>query len=68
MTVERLRREYYEIDSKRINGQMWWLMESNECGEEEVIATNADKYVYTEESLDYTVEHLEDEYEIYYLD
>ena len=65
-----IKTDYYEIDSKIIDGDLWILYEHNEYGEEvKCIALNLTKgfYVYTFETLDYTVENLENEFEMYSL-
>lgn len=69
MREDTLERNYTVIDSGLFDGIRWWLYEDKELGDEAPsIATNGDKYVYTWEDLTYTVEHLYEEYEIYYLD
>ena len=68
--LHQIETDYYEIDSKIINGDTWVLYEHNEYGEDvKAIAVNLTQrfYTYTFESLYYTVDNLDSEYEIYSL-
>ena len=62
-------KDYHEIDNTLCNGEQWLLFEDDLDGEDApCIAVNLTKkyYVYTEESLRYTVDNL-DEFEMYSL-
>lgn len=61
--------DYYMVDSKIINGDLWALYENYDYGEDvKLIAINLTRsfYVYTFETLGYVYENL-DEYEMYSL-
>lgn len=65
----KIEKDYYEVDSKIINGDLWLLYENYEYGEDvKSIAVNLTSgfYVYTFETLYYVYENL-DEYEMYSL-
>ena len=67
MTLGKIEKDYHVIDSSFINGDMWRLYEHNLYGEDaEGIAVNLTKrvYTYTWESLAYTIENLNNEYEL----
>ena len=69
MTRQEFRENYHKVDTYLQDlgcvEMEWRLHEHNEFGEDvQMIATNGPKYVYTWESLEYTVNHL-DEYEVH---
>lgn len=73
MTWAELRENYtkigeYEQDLGNF-GMIWNIFEHKKYGEDVLmVVTNGTKYVYTSETLEYTVLHLEDEYEVHYFD
>ena len=69
MKRQEFRENYHLVDEYEQDfgnfAMEWRLYEHNEFGEDvPMIATNGPKYVYTWESLEYTVNHL-DEYEVH---
>lgn len=70
MDYRQITNDYHQIDTKFIDGDCWVLYEHNWDGDEvKCIAVNLTKkfYTYTWESLEYTVEYLEEEFELYKL-
>lgn len=66
-----IRDEYHVIDEQDIDDDTFLLYESNEEGDEAqcilvcLAEDGNDFFCYTWESLEYTVEHLDDEYTLY---
>ena len=65
-----IEKDYHMIDSSFMNGERWRLYEHDFYGEEvRCIAVNLTKgvYTYTWETLTYTIENLDEEYELFKL-
>lgn len=65
-----IKRDYYELDKTIYEGDTWILFEHEEYGDErKMMAVNMTQkyYTLTWETLDYTIENLEDEYNVYSL-
>ena len=73
MTWRELRENYHKVgeywQDKELIKLRWEIYEHNKYGEDVLmVVTDGNRYVFTEETLEYTVLHLEDEYEVHYFD
>lgn len=67
LTLAKIRKDYYQIDSTTINGCNWLLFESCRYGDSvEAIAVNTTRkyYCFTFEPLFYVIDNI-DEFELY---
>ena len=70
MDLGKIEKHYHVIDSSFMNCEMWRLYEHDMYGDEvSAIAVNLSKkaYTYTRESLECTIENLNNEYELFKL-
>lgn len=69
LSLEKILRNYTEIDRQRANGKQYIMFEHNTFGEDEVIVVDLDRKCYcdTLETLAYTIENEYDEFEWYAL-